>query len=88
MLCPRSIAESVDMSPRLPRVTATDLIRALRRAGWEVKRQDGSHLQLRHPEKSGLVTVAFHAGTIIKPAVMTSILKQAGLSADELRELL
>ena len=72
----------------MPRVTATDLIRASRRAGWEVKRQDGSHLQIGHPEKTKLVTVAFHAGSIIKPAVMTSILKQAGLSGDELRELL
>jgi predicted RNA binding protein YcfA (HicA-like mRNA interferase family) len=76
------------MSPKLPRVTAAQLLRALRRAGWETKRQDGSHLQLRHPDKPGLVTVAFHSGTIIKPAVMTSILKQAGLSVDELRELL
>ncbi|HVC33163.1 MAG TPA: type II toxin-antitoxin system HicA family toxin [Chloroflexota bacterium] len=58
------------------------------RAGWEVKRQDGSHFQLKHPDRSGLVTVAFHAGTIIKMGTLTSILRQANLTADELRELL
>jgi predicted RNA binding protein YcfA (HicA-like mRNA interferase family) len=76
------------VSPKLPRVTATELLRALRRDHWEVKRQDGSHIQLKHPDKPGLVTVAYHAGAIIKPAVLTSILKQAGLSADDLRGLL
>jgi predicted RNA binding protein YcfA (HicA-like mRNA interferase family) len=45
-------------------------------------------MQLKHPAKPGLVTVAYHAGAIIKPAVLTSILKQAGLSVDDLRGLL
>jgi predicted RNA binding protein YcfA (HicA-like mRNA interferase family) len=62
------------MSPKLPRLTATELLRALRRAEWQVKRLDGSHLQLKHPDQAGLVTVAFHAGSVIKPGVLSSIL--------------
>lgn len=50
--------------------------------------KNGSHLQLRHPRKPGLVTVALHAGAIIKPKVLTSVLNQAGLSVEELRRLL
>ncbi|MBI2941185.1 MAG: type II toxin-antitoxin system HicA family toxin, partial [Chloroflexi bacterium] len=38
------------MSPRLPRITAAELLRALRRAGWQQHRQTGSHLHLVHPD--------------------------------------
>ena len=76
------------MSPRLPRVTADDLLRALNRDGWYISRQKGSHLKLRHPTKPGHVVVARHAGLIIKPGTLQTILNQAGLSADELRDLL
>jgi predicted RNA binding protein YcfA (HicA-like mRNA interferase family) len=76
------------MSPRLPRITAEDLLRALRRDGWLVDRQRGSHVRLWHPEKTRLVTVAYHAGRIIKPKTLESILEQAGMSVDELRRLL
>ncbi len=34
------------MSARLPRVNCQELIRALERAGFERKRQKGSHLHL------------------------------------------
>jgi len=37
------------MSPRLPRITGTEVIRALRRAGWHIQHQHGSHVYLRHP---------------------------------------
>ena len=33
------------MSPKLPRVTCDELIRALKRAGFEEQRQRGSHLE-------------------------------------------
>ncbi len=76
------------MSPKLPRVTAADLLRALRQDGWQVDRQRGSHVQLWHPEKQGLVTVAYHPGQIVKPGTLKGVLQQAGLTVDKLRELL
>ena len=76
------------MSPKLPRITAQELLRALHKDGWDVVRQSGSHIQLRHPSKSGRVTIAHHSGRILKPATLDSILEDAGLSADELRGLL
>ncbi len=76
------------MSPKLPRITATELLRALRRAGWEITRQEGSHVQLRHPGKSGRVTVAYHPGATIKPHILKSVLEEAGLTVEGLRELL
>ncbi len=76
------------MTPRLPRITAVELLRALRRDGWEQVRQSGSHVALRHPTKRGQVTVPKHASTILKPKTLESILEQAELTKDDLRELL
>ncbi len=76
------------MSQKLPRITVKELLRALRRAGWADDHQTGSHLFLRHPTGSGTVVVPMHARVVIKPKTLQSILDQAGLSADELRELL
>ena len=76
------------MSPRLPRVTVAELLRALKRAGWVEAHQEGSHIQLRHPTKPGRVTVAYHRGDVLNPKTLLSALEQAGLTVDELRELL
>ncbi len=76
------------MSPKLPRITAVELLRALRRDGWQQVRQSGSHVTLKHPKKAGHVTVPKHASVILKPKTLESILEQAGLTADNLRELL
>ncbi|MHB1047009.1 MAG: type II toxin-antitoxin system HicA family toxin [Thermoanaerobaculia bacterium] len=42
-------------------------------------RVKGSHRQLKHPERRGLVTVAGHPGDDLAPGTLNSILKQAGL---------
>jgi predicted RNA binding protein YcfA (HicA-like mRNA interferase family) len=76
------------VSPRQPRITAAQLLRALRRDGWEIDRQRGGHAQLAHPTKPGLVTVPQHVGEILKPKTLATILEQAGLSVDDLRRLL
>ena len=76
------------MSPRLPRLTADELLRALRRDGWEILRQRGSHAILTHPTKPGHPVVAIHAGPAVPPGTLATILKQCGLTVDELRKLL
>jgi predicted RNA binding protein YcfA (HicA-like mRNA interferase family) len=77
------------MSPKLPRITGREAMRALRRAGWVEHHQEGSHVFLRHPDQPGMrVTIAMHAGETLKPRTLLSILDQAGLSIDAFRELL
>ncbi|MGA2283754.1 MAG: type II toxin-antitoxin system HicA family toxin [Candidatus Dormibacteria bacterium] len=49
---------------------------------------EGSHVQLRHPTRGGRVTVPLHAGETLGPRLVASILAQAGLTAEELREVL
>jgi predicted RNA binding protein YcfA (HicA-like mRNA interferase family) len=76
------------MSERLPRITAAQLLRALRRDGWEIVRQSGSHAALKHADKNGRVTVPIHAGVILNPKTLSTILDQAELTVDNLRKLL
>lgn len=77
------------MSPRQPRLTGMEVIRALKRAGWCFERHYGSHVFLKHLDRLSLrVTIPVHAGEIIKPKTLRSILKQARLSLREFRELL
>jgi predicted RNA binding protein YcfA (HicA-like mRNA interferase family) len=38
-------------------ISSVEVLRALRDDGWKIVRQRGSHVQLRHPIKAGLVTV-------------------------------
>jgi predicted RNA binding protein YcfA (HicA-like mRNA interferase family) len=74
--------------PRMPRVTGTEVLRALRSLGWVVTAQRGSHVQLKHPARAGRVTILIHAGETIGPRLLGSILAQAGLSVDEFRSAL
>jgi predicted RNA binding protein YcfA (HicA-like mRNA interferase family) len=77
------------MGERLPRVTAVEALRVLKRAGWQELRQSGSHVQLGHPDRPGMrVTVARHSGTILHPKTLSTILQQAGMTVARFKELL
>jgi predicted RNA binding protein YcfA (HicA-like mRNA interferase family) len=68
-----------------PAVTGTQLIRALRKLGFEVVRVKGSHQFLRHPD--GRVTVVpAHRGETIGPGLLAQILRDCDLSREKLRE--
>jgi predicted RNA binding protein YcfA (HicA-like mRNA interferase family) len=73
---------------RAPAVTPEDLIAAkkvgkviklLEKDGWRLARQNGSHRQFKHPDKSGLVTVAGKSSATIPRGTLGSIVRQAGL---------
>lgn len=72
----------------MPRLTGRETVRALKRLGWRELARRGSHVQLEHPESSGKVTVPVHAGETLDPKLVASILRQAGITVDELRSVL
>lgn len=72
---------------RLPRVSGKDVVRALKRAGFKESHIRGSHHYLRRSD-SNLVTVPVHTDEILDLKTLKSILEQAGLSIEELIELL
>jgi predicted RNA binding protein YcfA (HicA-like mRNA interferase family) len=56
-----------------------DLLKLLQKDGWMVVVTRGSHRQLKHPTKTGRVTVAGTPSDDLPPGTLNSILKQAGL---------
>jgi predicted RNA binding protein YcfA (HicA-like mRNA interferase family) len=46
------------------------------RDGWYLSGGTGSHRQYRHPTRAGRVTIAHHAGQIIPPGTLLSIIRQ------------
>jgi predicted RNA binding protein YcfA (HicA-like mRNA interferase family) len=75
------------MIEKLLRVTAADAIRVLERAGFSFKRQSGSHKIYKNKEGKR-ATVPYHAGKILHPKVLTSILRDAGISIEKFKELM
>jgi predicted RNA binding protein YcfA (HicA-like mRNA interferase family) len=73
--------------PKLPVVTARELVRALERDGWYVARTTG-HVILNHPTKPGSVPVPNHPNVQVRPKTLRGILRSAGLSVDDLIALL
>lgn len=73
---------------KLPSVSGERLVRALKRAGFTVLRQKGSHVSLekRTVEATFRTVVPQHA-TLAK-GTLSDILKQAGLTPEELLDLL
>ncbi len=61
-------------------MTVREILKILHDDGWQEieSRTKGSHIQLRHSQKPGKVTVPAHGGDIAK-GTLNSILKQAGL---------
>jgi predicted RNA binding protein YcfA (HicA-like mRNA interferase family) len=56
-----------------------DTIKLVKRDGWRIVNQEGSHRQYKHPTKPGKVTIAGHPSDDVAPGTLNSILKQAGL---------
>jgi len=71
----------------LPSVSARRLRRVLEKRGFEIDRQVGSHVFLKKMPEGFVTSVPMHRGDIDK-GLLTSILKQAHLSVEELKELL
>ena len=61
-------------------MTVREILKILFKDGWVIvePRTNGSHIQLKHLDKVGNVTVPSHKGDIA-PGTFNSILKQAGL---------
>ncbi|AIE85443.1 type II toxin-antitoxin system HicA family toxin [Fimbriimonas ginsengisoli] len=55
-----------------------DLLDKLRKEGWVLDHQSGSHRQFVHPTKPGIVTVPGPPNKEIPPGTLNSIKKQAG----------
>jgi len=74
------------VSPRQPVVSGKALIRALKRDGWRVVGQRGSHVRLKKEGRQYALVVPLHKE--VKKGTLAGILRDAGLTSDRLRDLL
>lgn len=74
--------------PRLPVVSGEETVRTLCRAGFVFSRQSGSHVVLFHAESARSVSVPVHSGRDLPRGTLRKILRTAGLTAAQFRDLL
>lgn len=67
---------------RWPSVSVKELVLALERKGWRIKRQTGSHRVFRHDELPDVV-VAFHDKEEIGPSMLARIAKKTNLRPED-----
>ncbi len=76
------------MSPFLPQVKASDLIRVVKQLGFELDRQKGSHAIFFRPSDKARVVIPVHAGRDIKPKTLHGIIDNMRITPEEFKELL
>ena len=74
--------------PKPPRTTAAKVLKALRRAGFFIHHQSGSHVNLRHPAKPHLHVVIPRHRHDLAPKTLKAIIAQAELTIEEFASLL
>jgi predicted RNA binding protein YcfA (HicA-like mRNA interferase family) len=73
--------------PPVPSLRGERVVRALERAGFKVARVAGSHHIMRHPHGRG-TTVPVHPGRDVAKGTLRGILADAGMTAEQLQQLL
>ena len=76
------------MNQPLPVITQSELIKALQKANFYIHHAYGVHCTLRNPSMPALRITLPDRESDLSRTTLQSILKQANLTAAELRELL
>lgn len=66
---------------RLSRVTGAHVVRSLRKVGFEVIRQRGSHVMMKHPDGRSTV-VPIHVGETIGVGLLSKIQKDVEIDRE------
>lgn len=70
------------MGGELPVLKPREIVKILKRLGFEMVRQKGSHQQFRHADGRA-TTVPDHRGRDVSPLLLRQICKDIGLTTDE-----
>jgi predicted RNA binding protein YcfA (HicA-like mRNA interferase family) len=76
------------MTPKLPVVSGQDLIRALGNFGYVAVRQKGSHVRLRHASDPLRLPVTVPLHTEIAFGTLRRILRDSGITVEQLHSAL
>jgi predicted RNA binding protein YcfA (HicA-like mRNA interferase family) len=72
---------------KLPSLTGKEVVSLLKKIGFIVERQRGSHVFLKHDDGRATV-VPIHSGEIIGPGLLSKILRDVEITKDELLKIL
>jgi predicted RNA binding protein YcfA (HicA-like mRNA interferase family) len=73
---------------KVPSLDYRQVINALKRDGWVIVRQKGSHIRLHKHTVDEMLKITVPAHKPIKRSTLSHILKHAGISVEKLNELL
>jgi len=73
---------------KLPDVSGTELVKALQKVGFIILRQKGSHVSMEQIDSAGQWRTIVPMHREIARGTLHDILKQTGLTRDELRKVL
>jgi len=72
---------------KIPILNYYQVIRALRRDGWVVVRQKGSHIRMQKEKADGMMKITVPAHSPLKRSTLSHILKQADITIDKFLNL-
>ncbi len=70
---------------KLPQISGRDCVKALEKAGFYFKRQEGSHIILRRDDPFAQLSVPDHK--VLDRGTLRGIIRLAGISVDEFMRL-
>ena len=76
------------MSPKLPTISGQVAVRVFQRLGYEVVRQRGSHIRLRHPLDPSRKPLTVPDHRTLKPGLVRKLIRDARLDVEEFIRLL
>jgi predicted RNA binding protein YcfA (HicA-like mRNA interferase family) len=76
------------VSPKLPAVSGQQAVRVFRRLGYEVVRQRGSHLRLRHLHDPARLPLTIPDHRVLKLGLLRRLIRDAQIDVDEFIRLL
>ncbi|ESQ13279.1 MAG: type II toxin-antitoxin system HicA family toxin [Thiohalocapsa sp. PB-PSB1] len=65
-------------------ISGKRLCKVLESRGWSLKRIKGSHHIYSHPDNANILTVPVHGNRDLKHGTLSSLLKAAGLSEEDI----
>ncbi len=72
---------------KLPDATSKELIAALEKIGFQIMRQKGIHVRVKHND-GRIVTIPVHSGKTLGKGLLLKILRDADLTKEQLIDLL
>jgi predicted RNA binding protein YcfA (HicA-like mRNA interferase family) len=67
----------------LPEITGKNLIRILKKDGWVIKSQKGSHVKMIKEGRLNFLIIPIHARSSIPKGTLIQIIKDAGFSVEQ-----